>query len=168
MKENNIAYVSIGSNIGNRYNNFKKALAKIKLQAQILKFSSIYETEPEDFLNQRNFLNMIVKVKTAFKALDFLNILLNIEKEMGRKKIIEKGPRIIDLDLLFFNNLNIRKKNIELPHPRLHKRNFVLTPLIEIEPDLIHHELNKSIKELKINLKNPGKVKLWTKKKLEN
>jgi 2-amino-4-hydroxy-6-hydroxymethyldihydropteridine diphosphokinase len=131
--------------------------------------SSIYETEPVDGVRGSGpFLNCIVEIETEFEAAALLNKLLGIERLMGRKRVRGRKPhargphrpRVIDLDLLFFDKEVISSRNLQVPHPRLHERRFVLVPMSELAPSLIHPIINRSISELLNALKAPGRVTL--------
>lgn len=162
MKANNTAYLCLGSNMGNRKKNLQIAIEEIEKFAKITKRSSLYETEPEEYRNQANFLNQALKVKTSSNPLGLISEIQKIEKKMGRKREIEKGPRNIDIDIIFYNHEIVKEKNLNIPHPSFDKRNFVLTAIEEIEPRYIDPLSRKSVRELKENLVNPSKVTLWT------
>lgn len=151
-KENKTAYIALGSNLGNREENLKTAIEKIKKIVQIKEISSIYETEPEGYKNQGLFLNMAIEIKTSLGPQELLSNLQEIENEMGRTREIKNGPRTIDLDIIFYEDKIIEEQNLKIPHPLMHKRNFVLLPMNEIAPEFIHPILKKSIKTLKNEL----------------
>lgn len=143
------AYIGLGSNIGEREKNCTIALEKLnKKGIRIKKVSSMHETEPWGLKDQPRFINMVVEVETDLTPEGLLAVLKEIEKEMGREKTVKWGPRIIDLDILFYNDKIINEKELQIPHPLLHKRDFVLRPLVEIAPDKIHPILKKSIRRL--------------------
>jgi len=156
-------YIGIGTNLGNREKNIQKSLELISDRCKILKKSSIIETEPVGFLKQGKFLNMVICLLTELSAKDLLLFLKNIELKMGRKSGFKNGPRIIDLDILFYGSdiidLNFLGKDFNekfsliVPHPRLHKRRFVIEPMCEIAFDFVHPKFKKTIFELleKIN-----------------
>lgn len=144
-------FIALGGNVGNVSENFEMAIEKIKeLIGPIIKRSSLYRTEPWGNKNQDDFLNQVIYVETNESPEDILRNILFIEKAMGRNrnKNNQFAPRSIDIDILFYNEEIINKDNLIIPHPRLHLRNFVLTPLMEIAPDLTHPLFNKKIKEL--------------------
>ncbi len=159
-------YISLGSNIGNTNKNLLNAISEIKNIAKIIKKSSIYETEPLGYKEQSSFLNMVIKIEKDLSPIELIFKLQEIEHKMGRsqEKEIKNGPRIIDLDILFYEKEVINDKNLKIPHPRLHKRNFILTPLKEISPNLIHPTLHKSIKNMHNAKVKSQKVKKWTQK----
>ncbi len=143
------AYISIGSNIGEREKNCLRAIELMeKEHITVIKQSSIYETEPWGVNNQPLFLNMVIEIETDLTPLELLKVLKDIEKKMGRVNSYHWGPRIIDLDILLFDNLIINMDNLIIPHPFLHERDFVLRPLKEIAQEIKHPVLNKSVDEL--------------------
>ncbi|MFN3550771.1 MAG: 2-amino-4-hydroxy-6-hydroxymethyldihydropteridine diphosphokinase [Endomicrobiia bacterium] len=158
-----VVYISVGSNLGNRYKNIKKALTKIKNVAKIIKISSIYLTSPTENFNQPNFYNCVIKINTKLKPSELLTKLKEIEKMLGRNFYTKRyQPRIIDLDILFYGKKIIKKKNLVIPHKKLHKRKFVLWPLNEIASNFVHPVFKKKIFNIKKMLEfNKGqKIKL--------
>ncbi len=154
-------YIGLGSNLGNRLENIRKAIELMKEQGiEIVKESSIYETEPMGYEEQGWFLNSVVKGKTELSPRRVWKRLEKIEKLMGREREIKWGPRIIDLDILFYGDKILNGKELQIPHSELHKRRFVLVPLEEIAPELVHPVLNKSIRELLGELKDNSEVRL--------
>ncbi len=129
-----IAYIALGSNLGDRLENIKKAIKEVAKQCRLLAKSSIYETEPKYIENQPIFLNAVIRIETILEPLDLLNFLLSIETKLGldRKKKIKFGPRIIDLDILLYEDLEIETDRLTIPHPRMLERAFVIIPLYEI------------------------------------
>lgn len=162
--EDNIAYLGLGSNIGDRGQNLTTAIAELTEFSTILAKSQIYETEPVGYKEQEDFLNMTVKITTQLNPVELIVRLEEIEHKMGRIKEIIDGPRNIDLDILFFNNEIINSQSLKIPHPRLQKRKFVLQPLSEIAGELVHPVLNKSISALAASLISTEKVTIWTSK----
>jgi 2-amino-4-hydroxy-6-hydroxymethyldihydropteridine diphosphokinase len=136
------AYLSLGSNIGERQENLEQALKLLEASGiRIVHRSSIYETEPQDVANQPWFLNMVVECETRFFPVQLLTTVLHVEREMGRKRgagVIRKGPRLIDIDVLLYGNAAIETPRLGVPHPRMLERRFVLEPLLEIAPGLRH------------------------------
>ena len=130
----NKVYISIGTNIGNREQNLKVAVEMLrkKEQVNVLAVSSIYETAPIGYIDQPSFLNIVVLIETSCTAQESLILCQSIENELGRVREIRWGPRIIDLDILLYNNDNIEVENLIVPHPRMYERAFVLVPLLEI------------------------------------
>lgn len=148
-------YLSLGSNIGNKRKNILEAIRKIgELEnTEVVKSSTILETEPFGYLEQDNFLNTCLEVKTLMTAQEFLKEILQIELDMGRVREIKWGPRIIDIDILFYDKEIIEEDNLAVPHPWICEREFVLDPLSEIAPNYIHPLEKKTITMLARKLK---------------
>jgi len=154
-------YIGLGSNLGDRLTNIRKAIELIKEEGiEIINKSSIYETEPVGYKEQGWFLNSAVKGKTELSPRRLWKRLEKIEKSMGREKEVKWGPRIIDLDILFYGNEILNGKELKIPHSELHKRRFVLVPLQEIAPKLVHPIFKKTVSELLRDLKDNSQVKL--------
>jgi len=162
------AFIGIGSNLGDRAANYREAIQRIALipDSRVVRQSSIYETEPVGNLKGA-FLNGVVEVETELTADVLMRRLLAIERGMGRKRVRGKKPargkyrpRIIDLDLLFFDKETIDSRTLTVPHPRLQDRLFVLAPMSELAPALIHPKLNQSISEMLAAIKSPFRVTL--------
>ena len=153
-------YLGLGSNLGNRENNFSQCLSHLTdtQDIVIVKMSSIYETEPHGFIIQPGFLNMVIEIETQTPPDQLLNIIQNVEKKMGKKKYFHWGPRLIDIDILSFQNRVINSKKLTLPHQLMHLRKFVLVPLNEIAPDFIHPLVNKNINQLLNECRDESKV----------
>jgi 2-amino-4-hydroxy-6-hydroxymethyldihydropteridine diphosphokinase len=144
-----IAYISIGSNLGDREENCRQAIKLIEKNGiAVKKQSSMNETEPWGIKDQPKFINMAVEVEMDKKPEELLMILKEIEKEIGRTETTKWGPRVIDLDILFYDDLILKTDNLEIPHPLLHEREFVLKPLCEIAPDKKHPVTGKTVKEM--------------------
>ena len=147
-----IAYISLGSNLGDTNLNLGKAISKITEKAgAVLAVSSICQTEPWGYQSSNEFLNQVIQLETSLSPTDLLSVMQAIEKEMGRKKKTGNSSyqdRVIDLDLLFYDDLILESETLILPHPLCHKRKFILEPLTEIAPELFHPILKISIKEL--------------------
>lgn len=149
----NLIYLSLGSNLGDREKNLDTALSELKNEGiVILKKSSIYETAPWGYEKQPEFLNMAMEGLTLLEPYDLLKLIKEIENKIGRKKTIKYGPRVIDIDIIFYNNIILKSEVLTIPHPLMHKRDFVLKPLCEIASEFIHPELKISVKKLLDNL----------------
>lgn len=142
-------YLSLGSNVGARRENLERALEGLEREhIHVVSRSSIYETEPQEVLQQAWFLNMAVECKTRCFPLQLLSVLQRIERELGRVRgagTIRRGPRIIDIDILLFGNVVMKTPQLTVPHPRMLERRFMLEPLIEIAPDLKHAETKQAL-----------------------
>jgi len=157
-----IVYISSGSNLGDKKANILKAIDKIKSSnIEVLCLSSFYKTKPYGYQDQDDFYNIVMKIKTNHSPQNLLKLCLEIEKDMGRTRTIKWGPRTIDLDLLFFDKKIINTKELVIPHPDLHNRDFVLKPLLEISPQLVHPVFKKTIQDFLKNLpSSPFCIKL--------
>jgi 2-amino-4-hydroxy-6-hydroxymethyldihydropteridine diphosphokinase len=147
------AYLCLGSNLGERQKNLIQALSLLSQQIKLKRVSDIYETEPVGYEEQPLFLNLVCQITTDMNPRELLHLAKAIENKMGRRPSGQKNsPRLIDIDILFFNNKIMKTQDLTIPHPRLVQRAFVLIPLAEIASDLIHPELGKSITELAIDV----------------
>jgi 2-amino-4-hydroxy-6-hydroxymethyldihydropteridine diphosphokinase len=159
----NLAYLSLGSNVGDREGHLRDAIGRLEMAGQILSISSFYETEPVEVTGQAWFLNCAVALETPEPPHRLLATLLQIEQEMGRHRTQKKGPRTIDLDILLFKGMsgNVSKQagggvgdtilnteQLTIPHPAMHQRRFVLEPLAEIAPEAWHPVLKKTVRDL--------------------
>ncbi len=151
----NLAYLSLGSNIGDRERQLREAIRQLGVIGAVRAISSIYETEPVEFTDQPPFLNCAVALDTSQRPAELMQQVLGIEKAMGRQRIQEKGPRTIDIDILLFGEAVVNTPELTIPHPAMQQRRFVLEPLAEIAPNAIHPALKKTVKELLENL-HPG------------
>ncbi|MBM3123753.1 MAG: 2-amino-4-hydroxy-6-hydroxymethyldihydropteridine diphosphokinase [Chloroflexi bacterium] len=158
---NHIVYLALGSNLENRFANLKAAVNNLTPQLTVKKKSSVYETPPWGFEDQPKFLNQVVMAETYLDPEALLKHLKRLETALGRTPSFENGPRLIDVDILFFDDLSLNTPELQLPHPRLHERAFVLVPLAEIAPKLMHPKMKKTIKELltKVDRKGVRKIK---------
>jgi len=150
-----IAYIGIGSNLGDKVYQCEKAISEILRadQNKLLAKSSLFKTKPIGYTSQDWFINGVIKIETDLEPLDLLRLLKDIESRLGREKTFRWGPRVIDLDILLFDEEEIEMEGLQIPHPRLQERQFVLIPLAEIDPDVIHPVLKKRIRELLENIK---------------
>jgi 2-amino-4-hydroxy-6-hydroxymethyldihydropteridine diphosphokinase len=143
------AYLSLGSNIGNREQNLRLAIGELPhAGVAITRVSSFYETEPVDLREQPWFLNCVVEAETHFDPFMLLRALREIETKMGSKKLVAKGPRLVDMDILLFGSETIDTPELQVPHPRMHQRRFVLVPLVEIAADVVHPTLKVTAAQL--------------------
>jgi 2-amino-4-hydroxy-6-hydroxymethyldihydropteridine diphosphokinase len=147
MKEH-IVYLALGTNLGDRPANLKQAIAALTPQMEVKAKSQVYETPPWGFEDQPKFLNQVLKVNTYLDPEPLLKHLKRLEVALGRKESFPNGPRLIDMDILFYDDLVMEKPSLVLPHPRLHERGFVLLPLLEIAPNLVHPVHKKSVREM--------------------
>jgi 2-amino-4-hydroxy-6-hydroxymethyldihydropteridine diphosphokinase len=160
--ESKLIYLSLGSNLGDRAANLERAIEALsEISVRVLRRSSIYETEPVDFLAQPWFLNCVVEAETLLVPRQLLEGLQLIERKLGSRKIVPRGPRIIDLDVLFYETEVIHEAAIEVPHPRLVERRFVLVPLAELAPELRHPILRKTAAELLAATQDRSAVRVW-------
>jgi len=144
-----IVYIGIGSNLGDRQENCLHAIELLQKKGIVVtKKSSLYETEPWGYKDQPQFINMAIEIETEFNPEELLTVLKNIEREMGREESFRWGPRKVDLDILLFDTIILTEDSLEIPHPLLHKRYFVLRPLCEIASDILHPLLKVSIFDL--------------------
>jgi 2-amino-4-hydroxy-6-hydroxymethyldihydropteridine diphosphokinase len=144
-----IIYLSLGSNLGDRQENLSRARDHLAAAGiRVLRASSVYETAPRDVPGQPWFLNQVIEAESTLLPRQLLSRLKKIEREMGRKRTVAKGPRVIDLDIVFFGESVISMPDLEIPHPRMMERRFVLEPLVELAPELRHPVLNRSVREM--------------------
>jgi 2-amino-4-hydroxy-6-hydroxymethyldihydropteridine diphosphokinase len=141
--------LSIGSNLGDRRANLENALQLLGNLGQVSAVSSFYETEPVELTAQPWFLNCAVKLETNRMPKQLMKSILDIEREMGRQRKQKKGPRNIDIDILFFGNSVVEAQGLTIPHPALHQRRFVLEPLVEIAPEFRHPVFKRTVRELR-------------------
>jgi len=148
MNMNHTVYLSLGTNIGNRAENLKQAITSLPPQMRVKKKSKVFETPPWGYTDQEPFLNQVVKVTTYLEPEPLLKHLKRLEVALGRKATFRYGPRLIDLDILFFDDLVLDTPILTIPHPHVHDRGFVLVPMMDIAPDHMHPVMKKSIREM--------------------
>jgi 2-amino-4-hydroxy-6-hydroxymethyldihydropteridine diphosphokinase len=142
------AYLSFGSNLGDRAANLRAAVTQLDVAGRLLAVSALYETQPVDVPDQPWFLNCVAAIATDKTPRELLQLALQVEAAMGRLRMSEKGPRKIDIDVVLFGNYVVDEPGLRIPHPATHRRRFVLEPLVEIAPEARHPELGKTAREL--------------------
>lgn len=156
LHNNHIIYLGLGTNHGDRLANLKLAINTLGQVIKITRQSPIYQTPPWGYTNQADFLNLVVQGATNLPPLELLRTLKELEKKIGRTASFRWGPREIDIDILFYDDLVYSAEGLQIPHPRLHERAFVLVPLADLTPDLIHPKLGVSITELLAQIDTNG------------
>ncbi|MEH7074867.1 2-amino-4-hydroxy-6-hydroxymethyldihydropteridine diphosphokinase [Neobacillus drentensis] len=166
----NTAFIALGSNIGDRYTNITSAIKRLTSyhSIQLVNYSSIYETDPVGYEDQDLFLNMVIEIQTGLSPFELLDLCLEIELELGRKREIKWGPRTIDLDILSFNQENIESEKLVVPHPRMFERAFVIIPLLEVHQNNQCSELIKLLKASLEELPDKEGVRIWKRKNGED
>jgi len=152
-----VAYLSLGSNLGNREQNLRGAIRQASALGRLVAVSSFYQTEPVEFTDQPWFLNCVIALETETQPAQLMAELLRIEHEMGRQRVLKKGPRSIDIDILLFGDAVVNTPELTIPHPAMARRRFVLEPLAEIAPELRHPVAGKTVRELLAELP-PGQT----------
>ena len=153
------AFVSVGSNLGDKIENCRNGIKGLLADGRstLVKSSSFYRTSPVDFLDQEWFVNLVVKINTTLDPFELMDRIQRIEKAAGRKAdTVRFGPRVLDLDIVLFGDRAIRTDTLEIPHPRMHKRRFVLKPICDIEPSMVHPLLGKDMRSLLDSLEDTG------------
>lgn len=151
-----VVYLGLGSNLGDRNENLKDAIASLPPQMDVKAKSPVYETPPWGYEDQPRFLNQVVRVQTYLDAEPLLKHIKRLEVALGRKASFRHGPRLIDIDILFYDDLILNTPLLTLPHPHLHERGFVLLPLMDIAPDLVHPLTKKSVREMVVSCNLAG------------
>ena len=155
-------FLSLGSNIGDRAENIARAVVALAEHGvHVTRQSSLYETEPVDFLDQEWFLNGVIEAQTDLAPRDLMAVLLAVERSLGRERTLSKGPRIIDIDILLFGDAEMKEPQLEIPHPRMTARRFVLVPFAEIAPETRHPVLQKSIAALLQETPDQSEVRIF-------
>jgi len=153
-------YLSLGSNLGDRAAQIEQALVRLNEKGvRIVKRSSFYETEPVEFLEQGWFLNIAVGAETELTPQQLLSLILKVERDLGRERIVKSGPRKIDIDIVLFDAETVHSDELEIPHPRMAERRFVLVPMVEIVPALRHPVLRSTMSELLAATKDRSQVR---------
>ncbi|MHB8776432.1 MAG: 2-amino-4-hydroxy-6-hydroxymethyldihydropteridine diphosphokinase [Anaerolineales bacterium] len=155
-----MVYLALGSNMGDRLANLQDAVSHLAPQMNVKKKSPVYETPPWGFKDQAAFLNQVVMAETHLEPEKLLGHLKRLETTLGRVESFRNGPRSIDIDILFFDDVILDSLPLMIPHPRLHQRAFVLLPLNDIAPDLIHPLLDKPVSELLLDV-DPININLY-------
>jgi 2-amino-4-hydroxy-6-hydroxymethyldihydropteridine diphosphokinase len=144
-----VIYLSLGSNVGDREHNLRTAIDRLAApDLRVLRTSPIYETEPVDYTAQRWFLNLVVEAETSLFPKLLLSRVARIERELGRVRTVAKGPRTIDIDILLYGRAVVETAGLQIPHPRMAERRFVLEPLADLVPDLRHPVAHKTVREM--------------------
>ena len=160
MRKPQPVYIALGTNIGDRALNLQTAKNWLSRKAIITRESSVYITPPWGYTNQPDFFNQVIEVNTRLGPRSLLRFLQRIERKMGRVKLILNGPRVIDLDILFYGDRMITSPNLQIPHPRMVGRAFVLVPLNAIAPDLVHPALGISVQQMLTDVDTEGVIRL--------
>jgi 2-amino-4-hydroxy-6-hydroxymethyldihydropteridine diphosphokinase len=142
------AYLSLGSNLGDREANLRAAVAQLEVAGRLLALSALYETKPVDVPDQPWFLNCVAAIDTDLTPRELLQLALKVESAMGRLRLRDKGARKIDIDIALFGDRIVDEPGLKIPHPAMNQRRFVLEPLAEIAPEALHPELGKTAREL--------------------
>lgn len=156
-----VVFLGLGTNLGDREHNLEGTLQLLGLEVELQRVSSLYETEPVGYADQPWFLNAVCRAETNLSPRRLLHTVKRIEQEVGREATFHWGPRVIDIDILLYDDLSLREPDLEIPHPRLPERGFVLTPLREIAPALVHPETGELIADLEEKARETSRVRLW-------
>jgi 2-amino-4-hydroxy-6-hydroxymethyldihydropteridine diphosphokinase len=154
-----IIYIALGTNLGDRLANLRAAVESLPPEVIVKEKSHIYETPPWGYEEQPAFLNMVVKAETGLEPEPLLEYLKQLEVELGREQNFRWGPRLIDLDILFYDDLVLDSPPLVIPHPRLHERVFVLVPLMDVAPDFVHPLIGRKIRNIQAELDKEGIIR---------
>jgi len=160
MKPAEEIYIALGTNLGDRAGNLHTAKDALAPRVRVLRESSIYITPPWGYADQPDFYNQVIEVRTRLAPVPLLRYLKAIEKQMGRVTLFRNGPRVIDLDILFYGERAVDVGDLQIPHPRLAGRAFVLVPLVELAPDLVHPVLGVSVSQMLTGVDTSGVTRL--------
>ena len=149
-------YLGLGANLGDRVKNLKRAADSLPPEVRVIEQSPVYETPPWGYTDQPSFLNQVIEGRTALAPADLLAYVKQLEVDLGREQTFRYGPRLIDIDILFYDRITRASPELTVPHPRLHERAFVLVPLADLAPNLRHPKLGKTIRDLLDNVDASG------------
>jgi len=162
MAQARTIYLSLGSNVGDRAAQIARAIeALVAAGVKVARRSALYATEPVDFQAQSWFLNCVLEAQTELMPRQLLRVLQEVERSLGRRKVVRRGPRTMDIDILFYGSSVVHMADLEVPHPRVAERRFVLVPLAELSPGLRHPTLHKTVLELLAETRDRSKVRRW-------
>ena len=156
-----IVFLALGTNLGDRLKTLQETIAQLSPKVRPRSASPVYQTAPWGYSDQPDYLNQVIEAETELEPVDLLKYLKNLEKKLGRKPTFRYGPRVIDLDILFYDDLILETTELVIPHPRLHERDFVLIPLADLAPEKTHPLLGKTVEELKEQASR-GRVEIYT------
>jgi 2-amino-4-hydroxy-6-hydroxymethyldihydropteridine diphosphokinase len=151
IMDKHIVYLALGSNLGDRLENLKQAIAALSPQMDVKAKSHVYETPPWGYEDQPRFFNQVLKTQTYLQPEQLLKHIKRLEVTLGRKATFRNGPRVIDIDILMYDDLVLKTSILTLPHPRMHERGFVLLPMMDIAPDVVHPLTGKSVREMLVS-----------------
>lgn len=156
-----IVFIALGTNLGDRLKTLQEAIAHLPPLVRPRSVSPVYQTAPWGYSDQPDYLNQVIEAETELEPLGLLEYLKKLETKLGRKPTFRYGPRVIDMDILFYDDLVLETSGLVIPHPRLHERDFVLIPLADLAPEKIHPVFGKTVSELKDQVSR-GRVEIYT------